>query len=340
MHSIIRTLKIIFSKLKNKWKPPYLDCKYDLKTCSKHFDKINIDSNGVNYTTNKDLQQLIQKYKEHLNVSITIDGCKEAHDSCRVFPNGQGSFDQVVAGVKQLKQDFNRIPENKMTFSAENVQYLKKSVQTLVELGYESTLASYDEFHQCTEEESENFYQALVETVDWLLENKPSFELACLTKKFVTGRQFSMCGSKGDMITIAPGGYIACCQTMTPSVLEGEIEPLGLLGDVHRGITNTALLDFMRNQTFMEPVNCVECPIKHGCDGCAATNLAKTGYLFLDWHNCGATVAEARAQQYLIKRIKELGMEDKIPYWDEIKENHYDPDYNYLLKTVFKKDTK
>ena len=94
----------------------------------------------------------------------------------------------------------------------------------------------------------------------------------------------------------------------------------------------------MRHQVFMKPNECINCPIEQGCDGCPATNLAKTGYLFLLWHNCGATVAEAKAQAYLKRRIEELGLQDKVPYYEDLK-NNYNPDYQYLMYTVFKKDT-
>lgn len=328
-----------------------LICDYFHKLCVEnnlpdYWDKckFRIDTNGTTYAHNPLLDELKEKYKGHLQFAFTIDGCKEAHDMNRVFVNGEGSFDKVVEGIEQYKKDFNTQvpPQNKITFSDATVPYMTKSIEVLWNLGYRYFLASYDEFHQCTKEETERFYEALVKTIDFLLEKDPNFIFTCVNdKEYIPGRRHSLCGSTGHAITLSPGGYITTCTTMTPSTIEGEDAALGILGDVRNGITNTALLDYMRHQIFLDPKQCKDCPIKRGCDGCAALNLHKTGYLFLDWHNCGSTIAEARAQLYLKKRIEELGLQEKVAYWDKIKDNAYDPDYDYLINSVFnKKDTK
>lgn len=302
-----------------------------------------IDTNGTTYTNNPELDALIEKYKDHIQFAFTIDGCKEAHNLNRVYVNNEGSYDKIIEGIKKYKKDFNTNipPQNKITLSQNTTPFMKKSIEALLDLGYKGFQISYDEFHQCSKEEAELFYQNLIQTIDYILEVDPDLIFSCLTdKEYVPGRRHSLCGSRGHAITLSPGGYISTCTTMTPSVMEGEDSALGLLGDVHNGITNKALLDYMRNQIFMKPKQCEHCPIERGCDGCAALNLNKTGYLFLDWHNCGATIAEARAQLYLKKRIEELGLQDKVHYWDKIKDNAYDPDYDYLINSIFnKKDT-
>lgn len=37
---------------------------------------------------------------------ISLDGSKQEHDACRVFPNGQGSFDVVMQNLKRVKELF------------------------------------------------------------------------------------------------------------------------------------------------------------------------------------------------------------------------------------------
>ncbi|GAJ14225.1 unnamed protein product, partial [marine sediment metagenome] len=37
--------------------------------------------------------------ENNIHLSISISGSKESHDSCRVFPNGEGSFDRVAGNL-------------------------------------------------------------------------------------------------------------------------------------------------------------------------------------------------------------------------------------------------
>ena len=63
-----------------------------------HF-KASICSNGVLYFQPK-IQQFIQNYHQWIGLSISIDGNKELHDSCRIDFNGIGSYDKAIAAVK------------------------------------------------------------------------------------------------------------------------------------------------------------------------------------------------------------------------------------------------
>lgn len=49
---------------------------------------ISICSNGVLYFDER-VQKFLTKYRNRLSLSITIDGDKELHDSCRRFPDGK-----------------------------------------------------------------------------------------------------------------------------------------------------------------------------------------------------------------------------------------------------------
>ena len=57
---------------------------------------ISISSNGLLYF-DKRVQNFIKKYKNNLSLSISIDGNKELHDTCRVDLNGNGTYDRALA---------------------------------------------------------------------------------------------------------------------------------------------------------------------------------------------------------------------------------------------------
>ncbi len=52
---------------------------------------LSICSNGTEYFNPK-VQDYLKKHLHHLSFSISVDGCKELHDACRVFPNGRGTL--------------------------------------------------------------------------------------------------------------------------------------------------------------------------------------------------------------------------------------------------------
>ena len=69
-------------------------------------------------------------------MSISIDGNKELHDSCRKFPDGSGSYDKAIEAVKHYKNFYGREIGSKMTIAPENVKYVYDAVINLIDLGY------------------------------------------------------------------------------------------------------------------------------------------------------------------------------------------------------------
>lgn len=61
--------------------------------------RVSICSNGVLYFTPK-VQEFIKKHQTHLSFSISIDGNKKLHDTCRIFPDGTGSYDLAIKAAK------------------------------------------------------------------------------------------------------------------------------------------------------------------------------------------------------------------------------------------------
>ena len=64
---------------------------------------ISICSNGVLYFDPR-VQAYIKKHLNNLSFSISIDGNKKLHDTCRIFPNGQGSYDIAIKAVKHFRE--------------------------------------------------------------------------------------------------------------------------------------------------------------------------------------------------------------------------------------------
>ena len=60
---------------------------------------ISICSNGTLYFDPK-VQKFFNKHINHTSFSVTIDGNKQLHDACRVFPDGSPSYDLALAAAQ------------------------------------------------------------------------------------------------------------------------------------------------------------------------------------------------------------------------------------------------
>ena len=96
--------------------------------------RFNVTTNGINYNNSK-VQNFIEKNRQHLNITITIDGTKFKHDLNRVYKDsGKGSYEDVVKNIPlYLKQ--NPDASTKVTISSPDIPYIKESVLHLFKLG-------------------------------------------------------------------------------------------------------------------------------------------------------------------------------------------------------------
>ena len=96
--------------------------------------KASMSTNGTLYFR-PEVQRFLDKWAKHLSLSISIDGDKQLHDSCRVFPDGSGSYDLAIAAAKDYMTKGNALG-SKMTIAPGNVDYLYHAVIGLLDAGY------------------------------------------------------------------------------------------------------------------------------------------------------------------------------------------------------------
>ena len=89
--------------------------------------KISITTNGTLSETKK-VQDFLNKNKDKVSCSITIDGNKKLHDSCRLFYDGSGSYDIVEKAVKHLLKNDN-YQTTKITLCPDNVMFLNDAIK-------------------------------------------------------------------------------------------------------------------------------------------------------------------------------------------------------------------
>ena len=130
----------------------------------------DICSNGVLYFDPR-VQHYLNKYKDHISFNISIDGNKELHDSCRVFPDGSGSYDIAMAGVQDWVNNHNGQMGSKMTLAPQNIIYTKDAVIGLIEAGYDEINLNCVFEKGWEKEHATILYHQLIELTDYIIIN-------------------------------------------------------------------------------------------------------------------------------------------------------------------------
>ena len=96
--------------------------------------RISIASNGLLYFDER-VQHYLEKYKPFISLTISIDGPKELHDSCRKDHEGKGSFERSFAAWLHWRDHGNSFIDTKATFAPENLPYMNEIIQFFMDNG-------------------------------------------------------------------------------------------------------------------------------------------------------------------------------------------------------------
>lgn len=130
---------------------------------------ISICSNGVLYFDPK-VQEFLYKNRNNISFSVTIDGNKELHDSCRVFPDGAPSYDLAVAAAKDW-MDRGYYMGSKITIAPGNISFLYDALIHMIELGYTEINANCVYEEGWTYEHATVLYAEMKRVADYLFDH-------------------------------------------------------------------------------------------------------------------------------------------------------------------------
>lgn len=244
--------------------------------------RFSLCSNGTLYFTPK-VQDFIKKHQGHISLNITIDGIKENHDSCRLFPDGSGSYDLAIQALNHYHQNYQGDLNSKVTISPYNINTLDKSLISMFESGYEYIYANYVFEDVWNIEYAKILYNKLKTVADYLLENSLEEKKgsSILTIHLHEGQKNNLegnwCGGTGKMLAIDyKGDYFPCIRYMDSS-LNGEQEEY-IIGNIADGIgkikEHKIRCDELNCITRLSqsPQECLECPVSVGCAWCSGYN--------------------------------------------------------------------
>lgn len=250
--------------------------------------KISMISNGVLYFSEK-VQKYLEKNKRMISFGISLDGCKELHDACRVFNNGQGSYDIASTAAVDYIKRFDPETSTKMTFAPENIEYAYDAIVNLVNLGYKSIHCNPIYEDKWNSEHPKIYYQQLKKIADYVLENKlyeylfiRVFDANAGRPNDIKNYNENYCGSTGHMLACDYRGDIYPCIRFMKSSLGTSVVPFKI-GDVDNGINinppDKERINLLNSITITSQSDdeCINCPIATTCGWCTALNYQTFG---------------------------------------------------------------
>lgn len=246
--------------------------------------KICISTNGTLYFT-EPVQKFIKKWHRHLALGISIDGDKVLHDSCRVFPDGSGSYDLAIAAALDYMDKYGFLG-SKMTVAPGNVRYVDEAVESMLDNGYTEIFLNCVFEKGWEIEHAKTLYQQLKLLADRLIETEEDVYISMFDRwighRLPETENQNWCGGTGLMLTFSPDGVAYPCIRYTESSINGE-QPSFRIGDLDSGVAvlkeDRERVDFLnsidrRSQSTDE---CWNCPIASGCAWCSAYNYQVNG---------------------------------------------------------------
>lgn len=144
---------------------------------------ISMASNGTIYFT-PEVQHFLHKWDKRLSYSVSMDGPKEMHDACRIFPDGRGSFDLAKAAQDDYNKTHRMQSGTKATISWQNMPYLDTTIKYYVDQGYRRIHANTVYEEDWTPEQGAFFYKKLKEVADFMLSLDGKVEISLFDRNF------------------------------------------------------------------------------------------------------------------------------------------------------------
>ncbi|MFT5873853.1 MAG: hypothetical protein ACI8WT_002805 [Clostridium sp.] len=247
---------------------------------------ISFTSNGTLFETPK-VEAFLKRNSGKVSIGITIDGNKELHDSCRVFPDGTGSYDIVEKSILTWLKNDSR-PQTKITLAPQNVMHLNDALKNVWSLGIVGA------FTNCVFEEgwvtsdATILYHQMIDLADYILHDENYKKYYCslfdenIGEKNTEDRNW--CGGNGSMLAISPDGKCFPCIRFMKYALNGREEMS--IGDIYKGLDSkedNIWLKKLKAITMTSQCNyednkkCLTCPISKGCSLCTGYNYDKFG---------------------------------------------------------------
>jgi radical SAM peptide maturase (CXXX-repeat target family) len=257
-------------------------------------DSIYSDYFITSFSTNGTLyrepavQRFLARNRDAVSLSVTVDGTKEVHDSCRRFLNGEPTYEIAHEAAMDWAKKTGHFG-SKITLAPGNVGKTFDCLMQMLEDGYHTIHINTVFEEGWTVDHARTMYYQLKKFTDEFLKehNADDYEVSILREEN-TGEPVdeadnkNWCGGTGAMLAVSPDGKLYPCLRYMPSSI-GDDQPAYVIGDVDNGIaTRQCERDRINcmdciNRRSQSDDQCFYCPIGGQCSWCSAYNYQVNG---------------------------------------------------------------
>lgn len=279
--------------------------------------KASITTNGTLFSL-QEVRDFCMKWKRVLSPGISIDGCPEIHDKCRIFPDGRGSMNEILKNWNWYKTNFPREAEStKATCAKASIPYLYDSLVFMHEkLGLTHINQNFImEDTGCTSEDYNLLEEQLKKCADYCLEHRHELYWGILSNDFATAHRSQgldwdergHCGS-GAMPCLSVDGDIYPCFRWLPHTQHKE--KVLCVGNVEEGFNHKENFYVVRHGSCRanctKEQKCRECEYESACSYCIAGCYVENGDFIRTTHICEITKIQVKWARYYWSKYYEL----------------------------------
>ena len=218
---------------------------------------------------------------EHqVSISVSLDGCQQAHDRHRRDPAGEGSWERVTACIPVLREH-NPYLHVQMVISPDTAALLADSVACVFALGVRFISTALD--HRAAWDgrslrELQKAYRRTAALYQAKTLRGDRFFLSCFDSRIRTRvlgpcKRQERCSAGTQQWSVAPSGRIYPCVQFVGADRGSHCA----IGDVARGVDAEALARFEADSE-QDKQECTGCALLSRCPHwCACVNWASTG---------------------------------------------------------------
>ncbi len=257
--------------------------------------------------------------REMGNVVLSLDGRKETHDRLRTTCNGKGSYDLIVDKFKKFANARNQADYYmRGTYTHYNTDFSKDIIHMadlgFKELSIEPVVSDPTEPYALKENDLpilKEQYEILADEMLRRYRNGNGFTFYHYMIDLNSGpcivKRISGCGVGTEYMAVTPSGELYPCHQF---VGDGKF----LLGDIWKGVTNTAILDEFKGCNVYSHPECKDCFAKLYCSGGCAANAYHTTGSVNGIYEFGCELHRKRIECAIMLKVAEAEENLKVEY--------------------------
>lgn len=249
--------------------------------------------------------EVISFAKAHnIAICVSLDGNKEMTNQTRVYADGRGAFDEIIKGVKKLKEEY-QVDGAVCTVGQHNMKYAEQIMQFFIEQGISfkprpaNILGRELENHTTTH--SGEWADAFI-TMHKMSEDAPIENYSVhIHEENVYGpvRDYIClrypCGAAREVISVNPDGSVFPCDGFKN---EQEFNMGNITTESLDTILEKDWIKELRNRTHKDIEKCNKCMFKAMCCSCCYSAYGAYGTVYREDPQCAD---RRRIFMYLIK---------------------------------------